>query len=270
MDNYLNTWLSNFPDLRHLLSEQDKAILGTIDPMKYIYHNLTRNSEVIRIINEHKPQAWKWEKMFPNLKNLSPEDHAILDKMVTTNYITDLTEEDVLRIIEFRKKNARKELEESEAKRAEKYYAEHEEEILKERRDRRRLIAFNKWIVWFGLGFLTAGIVLQSLMHIVIGVILAGGAWAITTALLKKLNMNSVIPKPTHKVDDPKLGTDGWVFLILYYVGYLGTAIMLGSLLIWGAIDWDAAETIMYVGLITACASILTTGIMIVATSSQE
>ena len=51
--SYLNTWLQDFPKLAYLLSSEDKAVLDKIDPRKYQHHNLTRETEVIRIINDH-------------------------------------------------------------------------------------------------------------------------------------------------------------------------------------------------------------------------
>lgn len=268
-NHYLNTWLLNFPDLQILLSENDKAILDTIDPVEYIYHNLTRNEEVIRIINDHKPQAWKWERLYPNLKNLSPEDHEILDHIPPTEFDGEVTEEDIYRIIEFRKDQAHKKEEEIRAEEARKYYKVHEAEILRERRDRNRITKFHRWADLFGIGFITAGIVMKSVVHIVIGSIVLAIAWGFVLWALKRLNTNSVTPRSPHKVDD-KLDFGSVAFAIVYYIGYIGVGIIIGSLLIWSRIDWVAAQNTLYTGLAVSVSSVLLFFITLLVTSSSE
>lgn len=267
--SYLNTWLQDFPKLAYLLNSEDKAVLDKIDPRKYQYHNLTRETEVIRIINDHKPQAWKWVRLFPALKNLSPEDYVILDHIVPNEYFGEVTEADIRRIIEYRKSMSLKEQENSDALQASQYYENHKDEIIQEEKTRTRITKWVKYSALFGGSFISAGIVLSSFVHICIGSVVAFVPIAASVLKLKDLDKNSVIPKPRKEIKE-KLGLSTVLFIILYYIGFIGMSITLSSLLVWDRTNWETARSVFFIGLSTIGVSLMLFLILAIVTPSEE
>lgn len=254
-NSYLHTWILNFPDLQYLLSLEDKKILDGIDPLKYSYRNMTKSSEVIRIIDDYKPQAWKWERMYPGLKSLSAEDHAILEHIVPTDYIGDITEADIRRIIEYRKRNKRKEEDDKSIEEARKYYADHETEILKEQRERTRLTKFFKYSLVAGIVTFSTGVSLKSSPYLASGLLVLSLSIAHTLRKTLRLNKGSVIP--TQKKDDSKMGAGAVMAVVSYYIGLVGVSIALSSLLTWLHIGWYEASRSLTLGISIAGVSIL-------------
>lgn len=267
--SYLNEWLSEFPKLTYLLNKEDLNILSTIDPRQYKDFNLTRETEVISIIEDHKPQAWKWENLFPNLRNLSPEDHVILDHIVPREYLAEVTEQDVRRIIEYRKSELKKAREESEAFKAKRYYQDHKTEIEQEEVLRNRMTKTVKYTSVFGISFLTASVVLKSIAHACIGTGLIAIPLLITAMKLKKLDRNTIIPHSNRHTDD-KMDFTSVAFVILYYIGFIGMGITLGMLLVWELCGWCTARSVMITGLSTIGASVILFLILAIATPSKD
>lgn len=267
--HHLNTWLQEFPKLAYLLNKEDKSILDKIDPLQYQYFNLTQETEVIRIINDHKPQAWKWERLFPALKDLSPEDHVILDHIVPNEYLGEVTEADVRRIIEYRKSETRKEKENSEAFKAKQYYQDHKDEIEQEEKTRDRITKVVKYTSLTGVSFLTASVVLKSGLHACIGGGLIVLPLLITAFRLKELDRNSVIPRPIKKMDG-KLDFLSIAFIVLYYIGFIGMGITLGMFLVWELAGWYTAREVMMTGLSTIGVSVILFLITAIATPSKD
>lgn len=267
--HYLNTWLQEFPKLAYLLNKEDKGILDKIDPRQYQYFNLTQETEVIRIINDHKPQAWKWERLFPALKNLPPEDYVILDHIVPNEYLGEVTEADVRRIIEYRKSEMRKEKENSDAFKAKQYYQDHKDEIEQEEKARDRITKVVKYTSLIGASFLTASVVLKSGLHACIGGGLIVLPLLITAIRLKELDRNSVIPRPIKKMDG-QLDFLSIAFIVLYYIGFIGMGITLGMFLVWELAGWDTARAVMMTGLSTIGVSVILFLITAIATPSKD
>ncbi len=267
--SYLKEWFAEFPDLRFLLSKEDKDILDKIDPVKYQDFNLTKETEVVRIINDHKPQAWKWIRLYPSLKNLSAEDYAILDHIVPNDFLGEVTETDICRIIAYRKAKIREDKESSRALKAKQYYEDHKAEISKEEKDRSRITSIVKYTSLAGIAFTTAGIVLRSFIHSSIGISLIALPLLVSAICLKRMDKNSVIPKPI-KQDDSKLGFLSVVFIILYYIGFIGMGITLSMFLVWELDGWDTARSVMLTGLSTIGASVILFLTIAIATPSKE
>ena len=267
--HYLNTWLQEFPKLAYLLNKEDKSILDKIDPREYQYFNLTQEIEVIRIINNYKPQAWKWERLFPALKNLPPEDYVILDHIVPNEYLGEVTEADVRRIIEYRKSEMRKEKENSDAFKAKQYYQDHKDEIEQEDKTRDRITKVVKYTSLIGVSFLTASVVLKSGLHACIGGGLIVLPLLITAIELKELDRNSVIPRPIKKMDG-QLDFLSIAFIVLYYIGFIGMGITLGMFLVWELAGWDTARAVMMTGLSTIGVSVILFLITAIATPSKD
>lgn len=267
--SHLNKWFAEFPNLRFLLSKEDKDILDTIDPVKYQDFNLTQEAEVVRIINDHKPQAWKWVRLYPSLKDLPIEDYVILDHIVPTDFIGEVTEADIRRIIAYRKKEIQKAKEEDKAMQAKQYFEDHKAEIEREEKNRSRLTNIVKYSTLAGVAFITAGTVLRSLAHLGIGAGLISLPLLASAVRLKKLDKNSVIPKPV-KGGDGKLDFLSAAFIILYYIGFIGMGITLGMFLVWELAGWDTAESVMLTGLSTIGASVILFLIAAIATPSKD
>lgn len=267
--SHLKEWFAEFPNLRHLLSKEDKDILNKIDPVEYQYFNITRETEVVRIINDHKPQAWKWIKLYPSLRNLPAEDYAILDHIVPNDYLGEVTETDVRRIIAYRKAEIRKGKEKDKAMQAKQYYEDNKAGIEKEEKDRSRLTNIVKYSALAGVTLITSGIASPSPIHLGIGVGLIVLPLLASAIRLKKLDRNSVIPKPIER-DDSKLDFLSVAFIILYYIGFIGMGITLGMFPVWELAGWDTAETVMFTGLSTIGASVILFLIAAVATPSKD
>ena len=272
--SHLNTWLGNFPNLRFILSKEDKAVLDTIDPAKYIDFNLTKETEVIRIINDHKPQAWKWVRLFPDLKNLSAEDYAILDHIVPNDFVGDVTEADLKRIIAYRKDNLRK----AQAKEAEDlakaYYRDHADEIAREEKDRTLLSKIPQWATVIGTSFITAGVAMHGtaidpLPYFVIGVPVIVLPWLICSSIIKKLDSESVIPRAID-LGDTRLGFLATAFIILFYAALIGLGIFLGTAFVWERLGWGSAEPIFWTGLLTIIGSAFLFVMLAIATPSKD
>lgn len=263
---YLNQWLTLFPGLQFGLSKEDKTVLDTIDPAKYIHHNLTKEIEVIQIIGRHKPQAWKWIRRYPALKDLPAEDYAILDHIVPNDYITDISEEDVRRIIAYRENKIKTEQDTNEILKAHKYYEEHKEEIEQEERQRSNITRTVKIGTILGLTFIATAITLtvldrQSLFFWVLGILDIAIPWISGIVVLKRLDKNSVIPR--NKTEDKKLRTGEIIFIISYFLGFIGISITLSTAFIWIIIDWDTSVTNLLTGLtilgISAASTLIST-----------
>lgn len=267
--SHLNKWLANFPDLRFLLSKEDKDILDTIDPVKYQDFNITKETEVVRIINDHKPQAWKWVRLYPSLKNLPAEDYVILDHIIPNDFLGEVTENDIRRIIAYRKAEIRKTKEKDKATQAKQYFEDHKAEIEREEKDRARLTNIVKYTSLAGVSFITAGAVLSSSIHFGIGAGLIALPLLVGAICLKKLDKNSVIPRPIKRAEG-KLDFLSVAFIILYYIGFIGMGITLGMFLVWELASWDTAESVMLTGLSIIGASVMLFLIIAIATPSKE
>lgn len=267
--SHLKEWFAEFPNLRFLLSKEDKDILDKIDPIEYQDFNLTRETEVVRIINDHKPQAWKWIRLYPSLKNLPAEDYVILDHIVPSDFLGEVTESDIRRIIEYRKAKIREDKENSKAFKAKQYYEDHKAEINKEEKDRSRITNIVKYTSLAGIAFTTAGTVLRSPIHSGIGISLIILPLLASAICLKRMDKNSVIPKPMVR-DNTKLDFTSVAFIVLYYTGFIGMGITLGMLLVWELGGWDTARSVMLAGLSTIGASVILFLITAIATSSRE
>ena len=267
--SHLKEWFAEFPSLRFLLSKEDKDILGKIDPVEYQDFNLTKETEVVRIINDHKPQAWKWIRLYPSLKDLPAEDYVILDHIVPSDFIGEVTETDIRRIIEYRKAKIKEDKEVSRAFKAKQYYEDHKTEISKEEKDRSRITSIVKYTSLAGIAFITAGVVLRSSIHLGVGTGLIALPLLVSAICLKKMDRNSVIPKPT-KRGNSKLDFISAAFIILYYVGFIGGGITLGMFLVWELGGWDTAKSVMLTGLSTIGSSVILFLITAIATPSKE
>ena len=273
MEHYLKNWLGEFPNLRFILSAEDKKVLDTINPYKYKDHNLTRETEVIRIINDHKPQAWKWVRLYPNLKNLPAEDYAILDHIVTTDYMTEITEDDVRRIIAYRKENIRKEKAKQVEDNARLYYQNHADEIAEEERTRTRLSKVPQWTTVIGTSFVTAGIAMHGtaiapLPYFIIGIPTIVLPWLVCSLAMKRLDYNSITPRPSK--DDTKLGFLSVAFIALFYIGLLGLGVLLGTVFVWERLGWGSAEPVFWTGLLSIIGAASLFILFAIATPSKE
>ena len=243
--SYLKKWLQEIPELRTYLSNEDKQILDTIDPLKYVNHNLTRPEEIVRIIDDHKPQAWKWERMFPGLKNLSAEDRIILDHIVPTDYLTSITEEDIRRIITYRKNNIRMSAEEEASRKAKVYYETHKEEIQKEEKKRDNIAQHFKWSLIGGTAMLTLGCALHTPILPIIGSGLIALFAFSGAETLKNLDSRSVLPKNRNTGD--RLDFLSASFVVIYFITLIGIGMLLGSLLAWIIAGWDVSQSLIYI-----------------------
>lgn len=273
MKSYLNNWLGDFPNLRFILSAEDKKVLSTINPYKYKDHNLTRETEVISIINEHKPQAWKWVRLYPSLKSLPPEDYAILDHIVTTHFIGEVTEEDIRRIIAYRKENLRKAKAKEEEDKARSYYELHADEIAKEEKSRTTLSKVPQWGLVLGTAFTTTGVAMvgtaiDPVPYIFLGALTIILPWLICSILLKELDYNSVTPRPIKSTDGLDFLTV--VYIIFFYIGLLGLGILLATPLVWERLSWAEAEPIFWTGLLAIIGSAVLFVISAIATPSKK
>lgn len=267
--SHLKEWFIEFPNLRFLLSKEDKDILDGIDPVEYQDFNLTKETEVVRIINDHKPQAWKWVRLYPSLKNLPAEDYVILDHIVPSDFLGEVTEADIRRIIAYRKAKIKEDKENSRAFKAKQYYEDHKTEISKEEKDRSRITSIVKYTSLAGIAFTTAGIVLRSPIHLGIGAGLIALPLLMSAICLKKMDKNSVIPKPI-KRDNSKLDFVSASFIVFYYIGFIGMGITLGMFLVWELGGWGTARSVMLAGLSTIGASVILFLITAIATPSKE
>lgn len=267
--SHLKEWFAEFPSLRFLLSKEDKDILDKIDPVEYQDFNLTKETEIVRIINDHKPQAWKWVRLYPSLKDLSVEDYVILDHIVPSDFLGEVTETDIRRIIAYRKAKIRGDKENSRAFKAKQYYEDHKAEISKEEKDRSRITSTIKYASLTGIAFTTAGIVFKNVCTLGVGIGLIVLPLLINAIRLKRMDRNSVIPKPI-KQDNSRLDFASAAFIILYYIGFIGMGITLSTLLIWGLDDWDTARSVLVTGLSTIGASVILFLITAIATPPKE
>ena len=267
--SHLKEWFAEFPNLRFLLSKEDKDILDKIDPVEYQYFNITQETEVVRIINDHKPQAWKWIRLYPGLKDLPAEDYVILNHIVPSDYLGEITESDIRRIIAYKKANIKKDKENSKAFKAKQYYEDHKAEISKEEKDRSRITNIVKYSSLAGVAFTTAGIVLRSSIHSGIGISLIALPLLVSAICLKRMDKNSVIPKPVLQ-DNSKLDFISAAFIVLYYIGFIGMGITLGMFLVWELGGWDTARSVMLTGLSTIGASVILFLITAIATPPKE
>lgn len=265
---YLKEWFAEFPNLRFLLSREDKEILSKINPREYQDFNLTKETEVVRIINDHKPQAWKWIKMFPNLENLPKEDYVILDHLSPSDYLGEITEADVRRIIDYRKSQAKKDKEKLDALKAKQYYENHKTEIEREEKIRSFLTKVVKYTALGGISLITTGVVLHSLMYSLTGAGLIILPLLSSTIRLKKLDKNSVALKPAK--NDEKLDFITVVFVVLYYIGFIGMGITLGMFPLWNLAGWDTAKPVMLIGLSLISVSVILFLSIAIATSSEK
>lgn len=272
--SHLKTWFSNFPNLIFLLGKEDRAVLDTIDPQKYVDFNLTRESEVIRIINDHKPQAWKWVRLYPSLKDLPAEDYAILDHIVPNDFAGEVTESDIRRIIAYRKENLRKKREEKAEGKVRDYYRNHAEEIAKEEKDRSLLseIPFSATII--GTAFTSAGVAMwgttvNPVPYLVIGIPAIVVPWLACSLALKRLDRNSLTPrlKMPEKV---KTGPLFAAFIGCFYAALIGLGILLGTLFVWERLGWGVAEASFWTGLLTIVGSAFLFIILAIAVPSRE
>lgn len=267
--SYLNEWLLEFPNLSYLLNKEDRDVLSTIDPRQYADFNLTQESEVICIINDHKPQAWKWESLFPALRDLSPEDRVILDHIVPNEYLAEVTEQDVRRIIEFRKSEIKRAKEESESFKAKQYYQDHKAEIEQEETIRNRMTSVVKYTSLLGVSFLTASVVLKTVAHACIGIGLITIPLLAISMMLKKLDRDTVIPRSKREMNS-NIDFLSVAFIILYYIGFIGTGITIGTLMVWDLAGWEIARSTMVAGLSTIGASVMLFLILIIAIPSRD
>lgn len=272
-NSYIKNWFSEFPSLRFTLSKEDKEVLDKINPADYKDHNLTRETEVIRIIDEHKPQAWKWVRLYPNLKNLTAEDYAILDHIVPNDFVGEVTEDDVRRVIAYRKDNLRKKKEAESAIKAKAYYERNKKAIEQEERTRTKLPKVTIFLTLLGIAFLTPGIRclgtdIDAVPYLIIGAALIFFPWLYGALVLKKLDKNPVIPR--NKPRKARMTWSSVMFIICYYAGVLGIGIALGTVLVWERLGFDAAEQTLYTGVIIVAASFIMFFISALATPSKD
>ena len=251
---FIDEWFADFPNLAQILNEEEKAILNTIDPRTYMDRYLLEK-DVIRIINRNKPQAWRWVRLFPNLKDLPPEDYAILDHIYPGDFFGEMTEEGLLNIIQYRKKELEKEKEEAERLEREQYYKEHKEEIDRENRLRKENTSYAKWSLVFGVVLTTTGVAIRSIPVICVGIATTIILETLCTRELQKLNENSVLPKPKKDVEI-KLDFDLIAFVALYYIGLIGFSICLASIPVLGLSGWDVAERVLFTGSLAISAAL--------------
>lgn len=272
-NSYIKIWFSEFPSLRFTLSKEDKEVLDKINPADYKDHNLTRETEVIRIIDEHKPQAWKWVRLYPNLKNLTKEDYVILDHIVPNDFVGEVTEDDVRRVIAYRKDNLRKKKEAEAATKAKAYYERNKKAIEQEERTRTKLPKVTIALSICGIAFLTPGIRclgtnIDAVPYLIMGAVLILFPWLYGALVLKKLDKNTVIPR--NKPRKARMTWSSVMFIICYYAGVLGIGIALGTVLVWERLGLDAAEQTLYTGTIIVAASFITFFISALATPSKD
>ena len=271
--NFLKYWYGDFPSLRFILSKEDRDILSTIDPAEYALRNITSESEVICIINEHKPQAWKWIRMFPNLKNLSAEDHVILDHIVVNHLISNITEADVRRIIELRKSELHKKEEAEKLKEAKEYYQKNREAIEKEERSRKKISRVVAIFTVFGIAFFTPGVVaigtkVNPVPYFVLGTLFTIAPWLIAAVALKEIDDNSIAPR--NKREEVHFNLLSIAFMACYYITLTGVGILLGSLPVYERFEWDVAENTMLTGFALIIAAVAIFFIALIATPSEE
>lgn len=271
-NSYIKIWFSEFPSLRFTLSKEDKEVLDKINPADYRDYNLTRETEVIRIIDEHKPQAWKWVRLYPNLKNLTAEDYAILDHIVPNDFVGEVTEDDVRRVIAYRKENLRKQQEAEVAKAAKAYYEKNKRAIEQEERTRTKLPKITVAFTICGVAFLTPGIrclgtEIDAVPYLVLGAVLVLLPWLYGALILRRLDKKTVIPK--NKPEKAEMTWASVLFIVCYYIGVIGLGIALGTVLVWERLGLDAAEETLYTGAIIVAASLVLFFISAITTPSK-
>jgi len=249
---YLGEWLLDFPELDRLLSYEEKEILNEMNPAEYVNMNLTQSSEVIRLINYNKPHAKQWIRLFPNLQHLSTEDYFVLDHIAPTDFIGLMTEEDVMRVIGYRKKLAREKKDREDIAALDEYFKTHRDEIEEEDRKRSEIQSVPAPFTICGSACITTSLRLSidySLPLAIIGAALIVVPWTICTIKMNRLNRNTVYPKiqrPTgDKMDVTTLAVVMWYGSIL-----IGTGVCLGSLVLIFIIGWSEASKILFYGLI--------------------
>lgn len=272
-NSYIKNWFSEFPSLRFTLSKEDKEVLDRINPADYRDYNLTRETEVIRIIDEHKPQAWKWVRLYPNLRNLTAEDYAILDHIVPNDFVGEVTEDDVRRVIAYRKDNLHKQQEAEVAKAAKAYYEKNRKAIEQEERTRTKLPKVTIAFSICGIAFLTPGIrclgtEIDAVPYLVLGATLILLSWLYGALTLRRLDKKTVIPKS--KPEKVEVTWASVLFIVCYYMGVIGLGIALGTVLVWERLGLDAAEETLYTGAIIVAASLILFFISAITTPSKE
>lgn len=232
-NHYLKIWLIQFPDLSWKLSVKDKQILDTIDPLKYILHNLTSDEEVIAIVRHERPWGQYWIKRYPSLASLPPEDFAILDHLVPYDFTCEMTERNVRSVIEGTKKKNEEARDKDERMKAKIYYEQNKDKIVAEEKTRKRIDKSLSVSTFLGVASMTAGIVLKSDGHNPkIWVFLAMvffSAWYFSVKKTMRINKTSVLPKQKNPPKE-KLNPAAWSFIILYWISFIGFGIVLGAL----------------------------------------
>lgn len=253
-NNYLHQWLTLFPDLEWMLSPKKKNILNGVDPAKYIDHNFTNAREVVAIIRDYEPQAWKWIRRFPALKDLPPEDYVILDHICTHHFQLEVTEADIRRIIEYRKKQEREKKDKDSRYKAKIYYETHKEEIIAEEKERNKMAKSFKNGIIISTAMIYSGAAIARAGHVEAGsgIALLGSLVMICPTIrkinrLKYLDENTVIPK--NKPDKSGLGAAATIFVICYYVGLVGMGILLSYPVLWYALGRSATAHALEIGL---------------------
>lgn len=266
MDNlYLDRWLRNFPTLGRKLSKEQRGVLNEINPSKYVLHNLTRDWEVIRIIDDHMPQASKWINRFPDLKNLPKEDYIILDRIVYSQFEADLvTENDIRNIIKYRKEKKAEDENEARVQERAKFFNQHKEEIDREERERNRISKLTRifMIVFLILASTTVVCITQKDFPRIISYSVLTTLFGVTPlilliARLYHLNKHTIIPKPLESVQ-AKLGVVTKMSLASLFGCFIGEGIFFGSAITYGLYGWYPALSQVYTGaIVTGVAFVL-------------
>lgn len=253
-NNYLHQWLIQFPDLEWMLSTKEKNILSGVDPAKYVDHNFTNAREVKAIIRDYEPQAWKWIRRFPALKDLPPEDYVILDHICTHHFQLEVTEADIRRVIEYRKKQEREKKDKDSRYKAKIYYETHKEEIAAEEKERNRMAKSFKNEIIIGTAMIYGGAAVARAGYLEVGsgIALLGSLVILCPTIrkiykLKYLDETTVIPK--NKPDGSGLGAIATIFVICYYAGLVGMGILLSCPVLWYALGWSVAAHALEIGL---------------------
>ncbi len=224
---------------------------------------------MLRIIEEHRPSAWVWTRLYPKLNDLSKEDREILDKISPLQFVDEVTEQDLRNIIEHRKKNRKSEVDKKKEREALAYYEKHKKEIESEERGRKKATSVAKWAVLGGISLLSAGISLHSYIGIVIGSGLITLGPLSSISKLRVIDSSSVAPKKKQEV--VKFNLSDILFMVSYLTAFIATGILIGSFLVWAKAGWDIAARVMSVGGVTmVVAAILLVLAVIVTPSSGE
>lgn len=265
-------WFKLFPDLRFLLSKEDKEVLGKLDPTDYIDYNITSEAEVIKIVNRHKCYGWVWMRRFPNLKNLSTEEQVILDHIYPGDFISNLTEADIRRIVAYRKSNKEKAEDEERVSEARKYYKEHETEIRKEIKTRDFLTYASKFAIIGGSALATAGIIISSAPCIIGGVLTAVIPNLLSIKKLKNLNSHTVLPKQDTDPDPlpTKQKRMTIAMVIAYFVWLIGISALAGAFITGLLTDWDQGTFSITITGSAAILGLIVFLILAIVTPSKE